>query len=262
MRHLTNSRSRLLASLSTALMLIPMMALSVSTAAAEPAPAPSTGAASTSPASTSAASAGTASDTAYTYWSFWTAGAGGAASWTYSQQGAGSVVPADGSTQGWRYGVGQTPQLTQEPRAKPDFNQICGSTTVVAGRNRVAVVIDAGTTAEAPAGQNPPGLVGQCASVATTANGLQVLTSVTSLRQSPDGQVCGITGYPGSGCGEAVSLAALLASEKTAQPSPSISTATSPTTSSTSWLPFAVGGVVVLLIVVIAIVVSRNRRRT
>jgi LPXTG-motif cell wall-anchored protein len=90
------------------------------------------------------------------------------------------------------------------PRLSSSFQQICGSTEPVEGKKRVGLVIDFGTAADAPAGQTPPnGPVARCVVAPTTANGYEILASVTSLRVEA-GMICGLAGYPTSGCGEAV----------------------------------------------------------
>ncbi|MGI5502554.1 hypothetical protein [Lentzea sp. CA-135723] len=49
------------------------------------------------------------------YWSYWHAPAGG--SWTYSNQGAATYVPARGTVQGWAFGAGEQPGIA--PPAAP-----------------------------------------------------------------------------------------------------------------------------------------------
>ncbi|MGZ3148209.1 hypothetical protein ACVDFE_40775 [Lentzea chajnantorensis] len=49
------------------------------------------------------------------YWSYWHASAGG--SWSYSNQGAATYVPARGSVEGWAFGAGEQPGIA--PPAAP-----------------------------------------------------------------------------------------------------------------------------------------------
>ncbi|MGV1036550.1 MAG: SCO2322 family protein [Candidatus Nanopelagicales bacterium] len=193
-------------------------------------------------------------DTAYTFWSYWTGEA--KSEWTFAQKGAQSIIPADATSQGWRFGVGETPTLTEKPRATVDFEAACSGTAPTNGKKRVAVVIDSGTTAEAPAGQVPPGVVTKCASVPTNANGLQVLSSVTAIRQDSSGLVCGVGNYPTTGCGEQVSVGTLTAAQDATSPEP----AGAQTSSSTTWLPFALGAIVIVIVALAGVVVSRRRR--
>ncbi len=197
----------------------------------------------------------------YVFWSYWDGAASGA--WTYSNLGAQSDTPADGTATGWRYGAGQTPALTEKPRANPDFAGSCGATTASSGQKRVAVTIDYGTAEEAPGGSTPPSLVTKCAVVPKAANGLQVLTAVTSLRQATDGLVCGISNYPASGCGQQLEVAQLAgASKASGESAPGQSAPGEPATSaSTGWIPFAVGALILLALIVLAVLLSRRRKR-
>jgi len=138
--------------------------------------------------------------TSYRFWIYWTGGSG---DWDFASQGA-SRRPADGSVEGWRFAISEEVGSSATPRLSSSFQQICGSTEPVEGKKRVGLVIDFGTTADAPAGQTPPnGPVARCVVAPTTANGYEILASVTSLRVDA-GMICGVAGYPTSGCGEAV----------------------------------------------------------
>jgi len=138
--------------------------------------------------------------TSYRFWIYWTGVSG---DWDFASQGA-SRRPADGSVEGWRFAVSEEVGSSATPRLSPSFQQICGSTQPVEGKKRVGLVIDFGTDADAPAGQSPPnGPVARCVVAPTTASGYEILASVTSLRVDA-GMICGVGGYPTSGCGEAV----------------------------------------------------------
>jgi len=139
--------------------------------------------------------------TSYRFWTYWTGGDGG---WTFATVGA-SRVPADGSVEGWRFAISAASSSASPPRTSRSFDSICGSMSAAAGSKRVALVVDYGTTTDAPPGDAPPdGVVTHCALVATSANGYAVLDEFTSLRVE-GGLVCGIGGYPARGCGEVVS---------------------------------------------------------
>ena len=144
--------------------------------------------------------ASSAEATSYRFWIYWTGGSG---DWDFAAQGA-SRRPADGAVEGWRFAISEEVGASATPRLSSSFQQICGSTQPVQGKKRVGLVIDFGTGADAPSGQSPPpGPVARCVVAPTTANGYEILTSVTSLRVD-DGMICGIAGYPTSGCGEVV----------------------------------------------------------
>lgn len=191
------------------------------------------------------------------YWSYWTGGPTG--DWVYEANGAGALTPADGTSQGWRYGIGASPAYTEKPRVAPDFAQVCSSTPVAAGQKRIAIVIDFGTPAEAPAGNSPPGVTTKCVSVPTAANGLQALSAANSLRQAPDAMVCGINGYPSTGCGEQVTLGNITASPMANAAAADNSSPSSTSSSSAGWIPFAIGGFVVVVLIIVAIALSRRR---
>jgi LPXTG-motif cell wall-anchored protein len=147
--------------------------------------------------------AGTATTTAqaesgYRFWGYyqWTG-----SQWVFAQKGPDGVVPADGSVEGWRYAVGGS--KPRVPRAAGDFAAICATTPVESGKKRVAVVIDAGTPADSASGQTPPTPTGTCVVAAPTASGAKILAAVGPVRIEKS-MVCGIGGYPETGCGQAV----------------------------------------------------------
>ena len=139
----------------------------------------------------------------YRYWSFW---AGSGSSWTYQQSGPNSYRPADGSVDGWRFGVSADSSDAAKPRIAPDFATACAKTPAVSGKKRVAVVIDYGTTDDAPSGEGPPAAVTICATLAPDATSAQLLAQVAPpLRYDSSGILCAISGYPQTGCGDVVS---------------------------------------------------------
>ncbi|MGW1107757.1 SCO2322 family protein [Streptomyces sp. NPDC002540] len=147
--------------------------------------------------------AGTAQAAGYRYWSFWE---GSGTGWTYATQGPSLVRPDDGTVQGFRFSVSEDSQDSAKPRRSPDFAKICADTPAQDGTKRVALVIDPGTAADAPAGETPPAPRTACARVAPDASTAEALASVAKpLRYSSDALLCAISGYPGSGCGEQVS---------------------------------------------------------
>ncbi|MEV5202035.1 SCO2322 family protein [Streptomyces sp. NPDC053720] len=147
--------------------------------------------------------AGPAQAAGYRYWSFWE---GSGSGWTYATQGPSLVRPDDGAVQGFRFSVSEDSQDSAKPRRAADFAKICADTPARDGTKRIALVIDPGTAADAPAGETPPAPRTACARVGPDASAAEALASVAKpLRYSSDAMLCAIAGYPGSGCGEQVS---------------------------------------------------------
>lgn len=186
----------------------------------------------------------------YVYWSYWSANSSGG--WTFATVGSASIRPADGSVEGWRYGAGEGAGPSQPPSVSPNFGAACNGTTAVAGKKRVAVVIDSGTAAVA-GGPTPPAVVTKCAQVDVNANGTQVLNAVTQTRMAADGMVCGINGYPATGCGVQVSASQLNS------PAPGATSGTNE--SSSSRLPWIIGIIVIVIIGLGAWLISRQQRK-
>ncbi|MFZ0325149.1 MAG: SCO2322 family protein [Actinomycetes bacterium] len=139
--------------------------------------------------------------TSYRFWTYWT---GGDTGWAFANVGP-SRRPADGAVEGWRFAVSAASSSSAPPRTGSGFGSVCGSTPAVAGSKRVALVVDFGTTGDAPPGEAPPaGVTSHCAVVPTTDNGYQVLDAVVTSLRVEGGLVCGIDAYPARGCGEAV----------------------------------------------------------
>ncbi|MGW0859540.1 SCO2322 family protein [Streptomyces sp. NPDC002690] len=144
--------------------------------------------------------AGTAEAAGYRYWSFWE---GDGSRWTYATQGPSLVRPDDGAVQGFRFAVSEDSGDAAQPRRTPDFAAVCQDTPAKDGSKRVALVIDPGTPADAPAGEQPPALRTACARVAPDASTAEALASVAKpLRYDSAALLCAISGYPETGCGE------------------------------------------------------------
>jgi len=191
----------------------------------------------------------------YVYWSFWTSQD---STWVSSSEGPANTRPTDGSVQGWRYGPGPEPSGSQTPRVAPDFQAACAGTPSGDGFARVAVFVDFGPASIAPAGSRPPGPVAGCARVATGSNGLQALAAVAAVRQDSNGMVCGVNGYPASGCSAQVPAADLTGPDTgTANTG---STATPTATTATGWIPFACTLTVAGLLMAASVVMDRRRR--
>ncbi|MEU5716638.1 SCO2322 family protein [Streptomyces sp. NPDC020403] len=147
--------------------------------------------------------AGDAQAAGYRYWSFWD-GDGGRG-WTYATQGPSLVRPDDGAVQGFRFSVSQDSEDAARPRHAPAFGEICAGTPAKDGLKRIALVIDAGTAADAPDGERPPAPRTACAQVAPQASTAEALAAVAKpLRYDSSAMLCAISGYPEAGCGEQV----------------------------------------------------------
>lgn len=149
--------------------------------------------------------AGPAQAAGYRYWSFWESSGG---KWTYATQGPATARPADGSVTGFRFSVSEDSGDSAQPRTAPDFEAICGRTPPKDGTKRIALVIDPGTPADAPEDETPPASRAECAQVGADATTAEALAAVAKpLRYNSEALLCGISGYPKSGCGEQVSAA-------------------------------------------------------
>ncbi|SEF50433.1 hypothetical protein SAMN05216223_101146 [Actinacidiphila yanglinensis] len=150
-----------------------------------------------------AAAAVPASATGYRYWSYWLRSGG---SWTYAQTGPAMHTPKDGTVEGWRFAVSKDAAAAAvRPRGAATFTAICGGTPAASGKKRIALVIDPGTTADAPGGARPPAPRTACALIPTDASSADALAAVARpLRYDSAGILCAISGYPTSGCGEQV----------------------------------------------------------
>ncbi|MGK5629378.1 SCO2322 family protein [Streptomyces sp. URMC 123] len=138
----------------------------------------------------------------YRYWSFWQRTGG---EWTYATQGPATARPKDGAVQGFRFAVSKDSAQAAQPRGAADFAAICGDTPAADGTKRVALVLDFGTAEDAPSGETPPAARTACARVPGNATAAEALAAVAEpLRYNASALLCGIAGYPASGCGEQV----------------------------------------------------------
>ncbi|WP_153398235.1 SCO2322 family protein [Ornithinicoccus halotolerans] len=126
--------------------------------------------------------------------------------WAFATEGAHASTPEDGSVEGWRFAVTAEDDV-RFPRATPAFEELCLDQPEAAeGDKRVGVVVDPGRDVDAPEGEQRGEPSGYCAVVPADATGLEVLqAAVGEVRTDADGgMVCGVAGYPESGCGEPV----------------------------------------------------------
>ncbi len=138
--------------------------------------------------------------TSYRFWAYWL---GGDSDWSFSSQGA-SRRPADGTVDGWRFAVSEASSSSTPPRHTPSFGRICESTDAVDGSKRVGLVVDFGTTADAPDGETPAGLISTCVVAPADANGYEVLDLASVQLRTDSGLICGLNGYPATECGAVV----------------------------------------------------------
>lgn len=134
----------------------------------------------------------------YRYWSYWQADGG---PWRYATVGPGGSQPADGAVEGWRFLV-SAEREGSPPRSAAVFDEICRGAKRSAGQKRVAVVIDYGTPADAPEGEQPPNPRTACTVVADNATGADVLAATAEPRFGNDALLCAIDGYPRTGCAD------------------------------------------------------------
>ncbi|MER5225183.1 SCO2322 family protein [Streptomyces flaveus] len=149
------------------------------------------------------ASSGQAHAAGYRYWSFWDRDGD---TWVYATQGPSTARPSDGDVQGFRFSVSEDSRDAAKPRGAAEFATICAKTPARDGSKRVALVLDFGTSADAPSGETPPRPRTACARVpedATTADALA--TVAKPLRYDTNALLCAIAGYPRTGCGEQIS---------------------------------------------------------
>lgn len=197
----------------------------------------------------------------YVYWSLWEEQPGG--QWQFNESGASALIPANGALNGWRFGVGgfAAPDV-RAPRTTDTFEAICGKDPAPSGQKKVAEVIDSGTAADAPAGTTPPQPVLACATVAEGANAVQALQAVAPVRYE-NGMVCGIEGYPATGCGDpAPGVTAMPTDSPTEIASPQAQAAGIPSSSSEPSGPsaavIAIAGLAAV-VAVAAVFIARRR---
>lgn len=136
---------------------------------------------------------------AYRYWSYWL---GTDAGWSFANVGPAYRSPADGSIEGWRFSVSGV-EGNHTPSFAADFEAVCGNTDAVDGRKRVAVVVDPGSSADAPDGEQPPGAWAMCIVAEPRATGYDVLRAAATVR-TDRGLICAIGGYPARGCADVI----------------------------------------------------------
>lgn len=214
--------------------------------------------------------ASTAHAANYQFWGYYQLTNG---AWVFAQTGPDQTVPKEGSVEGWRWAVsddsGKNPRM---PRVTPAFGDICGTQAAPSGQKHVGVVIDYGRPADGDGKAEPPAPVMKCATVPTAATGSQVLSAVASVRVDK-GLVCGINGYPATGCGGQVAtltpeqqaadtpIAALGAAPAPTPTESAVAADVAPAAASTGFTPGIWFGIAAVVLVVAALIYAAMRRR-
>jgi hypothetical protein len=150
------------------------------------------------------ATAGPAQASTYRYWTYWWGTNTGKPhdGWRFAPQGATSGV-GDGWVLGWRFAT-STVAGGKQPRTAAAYSDLCHDPVPTDGSVRVALVIDYGTSADAPPGEQPPrsGSVQlACLILPARSTGVTALREAeVSVRQNSDGLICGLNGYPRVEC--------------------------------------------------------------
>lgn len=200
--------------------------------------------------------AATADAAAYRYWTYWQGGTG---SWTFATAGPASLIPADGSVEGWRFAVTTTAGAAIDaPVVSPSFDAICGATPAEVGRKRVALVVDSGLPTIASEGQTPPAPITACVVAEPGATGYQVLRSTTSVR-TEGGLVCAIGDYPTGECAPVVDDSVGAPAATAASPTGVTAVVELRESSSTSGPPWVTAAVFLVLAVVGVVLWRRGR---
>jgi hypothetical protein len=207
----------------------------------------------------------------YKYWGYFTVADG---EFVYATTGPGAATPADGSTEAYRYAAPADFNKPNLPRANltvVTFDAVCADSTADADEKRVAVLVDYGLDSDASKGETTPAPAAACAVVAEDATGLQVLQAafgdVRTEDSSAGPSVCGISGYPATGClGTKVETGTppdtqpvefAIAGDDTADTS---TDSQSSDDGGNNAALLAVSGVVIVLVVVGALLLQRRRR--
>jgi hypothetical protein len=141
-----------------------------------------------------------AAETGWRYWGYFQA-APGASKWTPAMTGP-TVNVADGAVEGWAFTFSSDAiPDAKAPKLAPSFANICGKTKAVAGKKRVAVMIDFGSAVLRPKGETTPRLIQKCVVAEKSALGIDVLGAAVKVRAEGSGFICGLNGYPAKECG-------------------------------------------------------------
>jgi len=151
-------------------------------------------------------------ETGYRYWGYFQAPSG-ASSWTAAMTGP-SVEVRDGDVEGWTFTASSNDIPATPPMMDPDFAELCGEVSEVAGKVRVGLVVDFGASQIAPSGETPREFFRDCVVVDQGSVGLDVLNAVLDVRAADSGLICGIAGYPSEECGAEIDISVLSGPEE------------------------------------------------
>jgi hypothetical protein len=141
-----------------------------------------------------------AADTGWRYWGYFQA-APGATKWVAAMTGP-TVDVADGAVEGWAFTFSNDAiPDAKAPKVAPAFSTICGKTKPVAGKKRIGVMVDFGSSVLRPKGESTLRLIQRCVVADKDALGIEVLGQVVKVRAQGSGFICGINGYPAKECG-------------------------------------------------------------
>ena len=144
----------------------------------------------------------------YRYWGYFQA-APGATTWTAAMTGP-TVDIKDGAVEGWSFVFSSDDIPSVAPSVKANFATICGSTKATSGKKRIALVVDFGNKAYAPAGEMVQKTITRCVTTAMSSQGIDVLGQVVKVRADKSGLICGFNGYPKKECGVEIKTPAAL----------------------------------------------------
>ncbi len=144
----------------------------------------------------------------YRYWGYFQASPG-ATQWTAAMTGP-TVDIKDGAVEGWSFVFSSDDIPSVEPSVKPDFEKICAGTKAIKGKKRIALVIDYGNKAYAPAGERPRPTLVRCIRTAKSSQGIDVLGQAVKVRAEASGLICGFNNYPKKECGVEIETPAAL----------------------------------------------------
>ena len=213
-----------------------------------------------------ASTSGTAHADGFKYWNYFHVKGG---KYAFATTGPSGFKPPNGSVEAYRYGLSSTAAGLPPRVAATTYtiDDLCANTKAKSGQKRVGVLIDYGTAADAANGAKPPKPRGDCAVVPTAATGQQVLDAVADVRVEKQ-LVCGIDGYPVSGCSVTVKNPPPAAAQKnvafTLPPAATSGDSQADKSANDSGVPWTLVGVVAALVVIGggALALTRRNRTT
>jgi hypothetical protein len=168
----------------------------------------------------------------YRYWTYWWGTDTGKphSGWKFASQGPASHGVGDGWVLGWRFATSSVAGGKQ-PRVSATYDSLCSTPKPTDGSVRVALVIDYGTSTDAPPGEKPPTTSTvrvECLVLPASARGTSALSQASPpvVVRAQNGLICGLDGYPARECAPVVA-------DPTPTATPKPSTSRAPTRSPT-----------------------------